>query len=100
MEENNPQQFGNVPKGSEGFGSVPNDSERFRKVPNDSESFGTVPNSSESFSNVRKSAERKETHTLTVREAARLFEAAGVARTERSITNWCQPNKQSVTRLD
>ena len=52
--------------------------------------FRTVPNVSE----------RKENHTLTVREAARLFEAAGVARTERSITNWCQPNRTGVARLD
>src|SRR6185295_11872440 len=29
-----------------------------------------------------------------------MFEAAGVARTERSITNWCQPNKMGVPRLD
>ena len=35
-----------------------------------------------------------------MREAARLFEAAGVARTERSIVNWCQPNRQGICRLD
>ena len=43
---------------------------------------------------------RRENHTLTVREVARLFEAAGVSRTERSITNWCQPNKTGIARLD
>jgi hypothetical protein len=37
---------------------------------------------------------------LTVREAARLFESAGVARTERSIVNWCQSNAQGIARLD
>jgi wobble nucleotide-excising tRNase len=37
---------------------------------------------------------------LTVREVARLFEAAGVARTERSIVNWCQPNRTGISRLD
>ena len=37
---------------------------------------------------------------MTVREAARGFENAGVARTERSIINWCQPNRQGVSRLD
>jgi hypothetical protein len=37
---------------------------------------------------------------MTVREVARMFEAAGVARTERSITNWCQPNKLGIGRLD
>lgn len=45
-------------------------------------------------------SERKESHTLTVRDAARMFEAAGVARTERSIVNWCQPNKLGVPRLE
>lgn len=34
-----------------------------------------------------------------MREVARKFEAAGVARTERSIVNWCQPNPQGVARL-
>ncbi len=29
-----------------------------------------------------------------------MFEAAGVARTERSIVNWCQPNKMGIARLD
>ncbi len=65
-----------------------------------SEPFRTVPNLSETFRIVPKSAERKEEHILTVREAARMFEAAGVARTERSITNWCQPSRSGVARLD
>jgi hypothetical protein len=30
----------------------------------------------------------------------KLFEAAGVARTERSIVNWCQPNRHGISRLD
>jgi hypothetical protein len=29
-----------------------------------------------------------------------MFEVAGVARTERSITNWCQPSRTGVARLD
>lgn len=33
-------------------------------------------------------------------DVARMFETAGVARTERSIINWCQPNRQGVARLD
>ncbi len=44
--------------------------------------------------------EKREYCTLTVREVAKLFEAAGVARTERSIINWCQLNKMGVPRLD
>lgn len=82
--------FGNVPQASESFRTVPNASEPFRTVRNDSESFRSVPHLSE----------RKENHTLTVREAARMFEAAGVTRTERSITNWCQIPAQGIARLD
>ena len=75
---------------SEPFGNVPNPSESFRTIPNATEGFGTFP----------KVSERKENHTLTVREVARMFESAGVARTERSIINWCQPNKLGVSRLE
>lgn len=86
----NSAEFGNIPQGSEGFGNVPKASESFRIIPNVSESFRRIPQGSEP----------KEYCTLTVREAARMFEAAGVARTERSIINWCQPNKMGVARLD
>jgi hypothetical protein len=72
----------------------------FGNVPNAAESFGTIPNSAEEFRTLPQIAERKESHTLTVREVARMFESAGVARTERSIINWCQPNKLGVSRLD
>jgi len=89
-----------VRNGAEGFRTVLNDSATFGNIPKGSESFRTVPHGSESFRNIPKASERKENHTLTVREAARMFEAAGVARTERSITNWCQPNRTGVARLD
>lgn len=69
-------------------------------VPNTTESFGTIPNVADDFGTLPKVTARKESHTLTVREVARMFETAGVARTERSITNWCQPNKLGVSRLD
>ncbi len=77
-----------------------NSAENFRTVPKVSEAFGKVRNDSEQFGNVPHASERKENHSLTVREAARLFEAAGVARTERSITNWCRPNRTGMARLD
>jgi hypothetical protein len=64
--------------------------EDFGKLPNDSEAFGNVPNRSE----------RKENHVLTVHSVARMFEDAGVARTERSVTNWCQPDRNGVAKLD
>lgn len=75
-------------------------SEGFRAIPNDSEEFGSVPKPSERFRTLRNASARRENHTLTVREVARLFEAAGVSRTERSITNWCQPNRTGIARLD
>ena len=65
-------------------------SEDFGKIPNDSETFGSVPNRSE----------RKENHVLSVHSVARMFEDAGVARTERSVTNWCQPDRNGVAKLD
>jgi hypothetical protein len=79
---------------------MPKDSERFRKVPKGSEAFRTVRKDAEGFRTVPKVSERSENHTLTVREAAKKFEEAGVARTERSIINWCQPNRQGISRLD
>ena len=75
-------------------------SEPFGKIPNTSESFRTIPHAAEDFRTLPKFTERKESHTLTVREVARMFESAGVARTERSIINWCQPNKLGIPRLD
>src|SRR5690348_2981010 len=96
MDHNQPNDSQNAAESS----NVQNGSESFRMVPKASESFGTVRNDSERFGNVPHPSERKQNHTLTVREAARMFEAAGVARTERSITNWCWPNRQGVARLD
>jgi len=90
MDQKPQDQHGNIPQPSADFGKVPNDSEAFRTVRNDSEGFRTIPQVSE----------RKESHTLTVREVSRMFEAAGVARTERSIVNWCQPNRKGIARLD
>jgi hypothetical protein len=85
---------------SEGFGNRPHPSATFGTVPQDSEGFGKIPHAAEPFRTLRNGAERTEQHTLTVREVARLFEEAGVPRTERSIINWCQTNHQGVARLD
>ena len=79
--------------------SDPN-SESFGNVPNASANFGSVPHVAETFRTIRNGAERTDQHTLTVREVARLFEDAGVPRTERSIINWCQQNRQGIARLD
>ena len=100
MDQNTQNSSGAVPKASAELGTVRNDSESFRTVPNASEPFGTLPKVSESFRTIPNASERKENHTLTVREAARMFESAGVARTERSIVNWCQPNRTGIARLD
>lgn len=85
-----PELLGPVPQNAEASFDVPLASAEFRTVPNAAEDFGIVP----------QVAERKESHTLTVKETARMFEAAGVARTERSIINWCQPNRQGNKRLN
>lgn len=85
---------------SENFGNVPQPSAPFGNLPQDSETFGTIPKASEPFRTVRKISERTQNHTLTVQEVARLFEKGGAPRTERSIINWCQLNRQGVARLD
>ena len=90
MDHKPQNQHGNISHSSADFGSIRNDSELFSTVRNVTEEFRSVPQISE----------RKESHTLTVREVARMFEAAGVARTERSIVNWCQPNRTGIARLD
>jgi hypothetical protein len=100
MELNSQNNPGTIPHPAEDSDNVRNGSESFRMVPKASESFGKARNDSARFGIIPKASERKESHSLTVREAARLFEAAGVARTERSITNWCWPNRQGVPRLD
>lgn len=79
--------------------SDPN-SEGFGNVPNSSANFGSILHDAETFRTFRNGAERTDQHTLTVREVARLFEEAGVPRTERSIINWCQSNRQGIARLD
>jgi hypothetical protein len=77
MEQNAQNHNRNIPHPPVNFGTVPNVSEPFRSIRNDAEGFRSVPQISE----------RKESHTLTVREVARMFETAGVARTERSIVS-------------
>jgi hypothetical protein len=85
---------------AEPFGNVPNPSASFGTVPHRSESFRSVPHASAPFRTVPKPSERTADHTHTVREVAKMFEAAGVSRTERSIVKWCLPNKHDVARLD
>jgi hypothetical protein len=77
---------------SKPFGKVPNVSEAFGTFPNHAEPVGSVPNLSEEL-------ERIEKYSLTVRDVARMFENAGVPRTERSIVKWCAPNQHGVPRL-
>ena len=91
---------------SEAFRQVPNPAERRGTMPHPAELFGSLPNPAETVRTVPHSAEPlppadwRESYTLTVRETARLFETAGVARSERSIVNWCQRNRQGIARLD
>src|SRR2546426_8613596 len=66
----------------------------------DSQIFGNARNASTDFRKFQPPQHRKENHTISVRDAAKMFEAAGVARTERSIINWCRQNRQGLARLD
>jgi hypothetical protein len=100
MEPNDQNQTGDAANDSASFGNLRNRSAGFRSVPHGSEPFRKIRKDSAEFRTLPKATERTENHTLTVREAAKLFEAAGVARTERSIVNWCQPNRQGISRLD
>jgi hypothetical protein len=71
------------------------------EMPKDSESVGNgSEEASESGPKFRNRAERTEDHTVTVREAAKIFEEAGLPVTERTIINWCNPNKRGIVRLD
>ena len=93
-DQNEPKIILQLPGSAMGMAESPSE------VQSHAEEFRTVPNDSADFGKLSQAAERKENHTLTVRETARMFEVAGVARTERSIINWCQPNRQGIARLD
>lgn len=83
-----PQNQNHVPP-AEGFGTVPNAAAAFGTVPQNTEAFGSVWNAAEDVRTVPPT-ESRDKYTLSVREVARMFEAAGVARSERSIVNWCR----------
>jgi hypothetical protein len=119
-----------IRNGSELVGMVPNERTiRSELLPNPSEDFGREANEpsprSEEVTDRAEKQEggipnRSEHHgfeapelrtaptcgtehenlTITVREAARIFEEAGVPRTERAITNWCNPNARGIVRLE
>jgi len=70
-------------------------------MPNDSEDLGKgLSVDTESGPKIRKLAERTGEHTVTVGEAAKIFEEANLHVTERTIINWCNPNKRGIVRLD
>jgi len=75
--------------------------EQRKGVPNSSEPFGNVQKPSEGFGSLPNLSERKANHTLTVRQAARMFEDAGVPRSDHTITNWCHADKETgASKLD
>lgn len=71
------------------------------ELPKDSEG---VRSGSEGISEpsrpLRNHAERSKDHTIPVRGAAKIFEEAKLPVTERTIINWCNPNKRGIVRLD
>lgn len=117
------ENFGTRPQAAENDGNVQNLTEPFGSIPQRAENDGTLPKPAETVSTFQNpessptapppgkpqrgeglefepAPERSEQHTVTVRETARQFEAAGVSRTERSITNWCQANRHGTAKLD
>ena len=92
--------FGHVPTQSEAVRSSPTPSETVRPDPTGSDPNRHGPTESEPIRQGLTPPERKQNHTLTVQEVARMFEAAGVARTERSILRWCRRIEGEVPRLD
>ena len=96
-EQNNPSP---VPSRADDFGKAPHGAADDGSVPQVTAPFRTAPQDAAVFRNQRQAAARSENHTLTVKEVARMFEAAGEARIERTIVNWCQPNRHGVARLD
>ena len=91
------------PHAVETLGSLPNSAEPNGRIPQSTEQFGTRPNPADDIGNppkTRGGAEARQGHTVTVKEAARMFEAAGVPRTERSVVAWCNANRHEVARLD
>ena len=68
-------------------GPVPQNAETSFDVPQAAAEFRTTPKAAEDFGKIPQAAERKENHTLTVRETARMFETAGwLARNAASST--------------
>src|SRR3954470_9538980 len=77
---------------SDNIGNLPKES---------SEELKIFPNHSEiNFVSFRKPAEKNPSHTLTIREVARIFEEQGAPITEHTVTNWCKQNSAGICRLD
>ena len=76
------------------------------EISEDSEHTSEISEQPSEFAEVRlghetKSRARMEEHTLAVREVARIFEESGLDVTERTVLNWCHPNKRDGSyRLD
>jgi hypothetical protein len=67
----------------------------------DAVTFGNVPHvAANDNNNVRQVAERTPDHVLTNRDVVRMFELEKIYISEKSIRNWCIPNKSGITRLD
>lgn len=84
---------------TDGVGDDQNRSEQ--SEPKGSEHTGGIQNQGpEAFRNVRNLSEKTQEHTMSVRDVAKAFEDAGVPRTERSITKWCNFNRHGKRKLD
>ncbi len=68
-------------------------------APLHAESNRTVPQGTEAQAS-ELPWEREELYTTTIREAVKLFEAAGVPRAERTLVKWCSRDATGIGRLD
>jgi hypothetical protein len=70
---------------AEDFGTVSKAAASFSNVPQNAEAVGSVRNATEGFRTVPSPAESRDKYTLSVREVSRMFESAGVARSDGAL---------------
>jgi hypothetical protein len=73
---------------------------RNESEPIQNEAMGIQKISSEQSRSAPNCSDLHGDYTITVREAARIFEEAGAPRTERAVTKWCSLNARGVARLE
>lgn len=75
--------YGNVPQHTASYGNMPHDAAPYRRLPQDA-----VIDEDEDVD-----------YNLTTKEAARRCVDAGLPRIERTMLNWCQPDRNGESRM-